>query len=424
MKCEMDENDPSTLKRSTQECNGTSRNLSFAGRRPPNSPVLGMAWLEIRRATAIDVNEVSPRERKLTIHWVQSDRPDSGIPYATFIFNFELSEQAMEKINNSILSNPTTPTTRSRLGIRGSSAEGEADSAFPSSPEITTNDIPTVENLLLEPISADTETPISSTEVAKGSTVKTTPENSLCEKSLQATSESVVENPQKVPNELMIPDHNNEQGLATEDTTDRTTMMEEPNGCQKRAREEIQPNAPEAKRLRSDMLEQNEEVPSLLEDVSDEEAEDYDSKIETIDTEIEKIMRSLKRMNDKKEFMEIKRKGVQSITDIKVLEVICGPLISRRPAQDKWDDIEGEDPDESGYDERRIRMEETLLSLEDYLTALKSKKVYLEKKAKLKRLKLDFEALEQRCSQISADITDMLSKSPTKTSSKTRQSSE
>lgn len=36
VKCEMDANDPSTQKRSTQEYNGTGRNLSFSGRRPPS----------------------------------------------------------------------------------------------------------------------------------------------------------------------------------------------------------------------------------------------------------------------------------------------------------------------------------------------------------------------------------------------------
>lgn len=107
-----------------------------------DSPVLGMAWLEIRRATSIDVNEVSTRERKLTIHWVTSDRPDSGTPYATFIFNFELSEQAMERINGGLQSNPTTPSTRGRIGARSSSAEGETEGAIPSSPDIMMDDIP------------------------------------------------------------------------------------------------------------------------------------------------------------------------------------------------------------------------------------------------------------------------------------------
>lgn len=112
----------------------SSEDVSYLG--ILDSPVLGMAWLEIRRATSIDVNEVSTRERKLTIHWVTSDRPDSGTPYATFIFNFELSEQAMERINGGLQSNPATPSTRGLIGARGSSAEGETEGAIPSSPEI------------------------------------------------------------------------------------------------------------------------------------------------------------------------------------------------------------------------------------------------------------------------------------------------
>lgn len=56
--------------------------------------------------------------------------------------------------------------------------------------------------------------------------------------------------------------------------------------------------------------------------------------------------------------IDIKHKRVQSITDIKALETICGPLASRRPAQDKWDNIEGEDPDdEDGYSARRMHIQ-------------------------------------------------------------------
>lgn len=78
--------------------------------------------------------------------------------------------------------------------------------------------------------------------------------------------------------------------------------------------------------------------------------------------------------------------------------------------------------------------QETLPSLDLYLSALDSKKIYLEKKvrkknlfrclvffflvthfffkAKVKRLKRDLEAAEQRCNELSVDITDILSKTP------------
>ncbi|GJJ05934.1 hypothetical protein Clacol_000121 [Clathrus columnatus] len=124
VKCEMDANNPSTQKRSTQEYRGVSgRNLAFGGRKVSNSGNLGTAWLEIRRATAIEVNEVSTVNKKLTITWVASDHPDTGVPYATFIINFVLDESAMNGVMNSpSLSSPGISSI-TRASIRRSSTE-------------------------------------------------------------------------------------------------------------------------------------------------------------------------------------------------------------------------------------------------------------------------------------------------------------
>lgn len=110
-------------------------------------------------------------------------------------------------------------------------------------------------------------------------------EKDLFESPLQATNEPVApENPPKVSNEPMATDQSEKQRPVTEPTINATKVIEVLNGSQKRAHEDIQSeNAPEAKRLRSDATELGEEVPELLADVSDEEADDFDSKIETID---------------------------------------------------------------------------------------------------------------------------------------------
>ncbi|KAF8524867.1 hypothetical protein BU17DRAFT_63039 [Hysterangium stoloniferum] len=89
-KCEMDASNQLTQVRSSRDGLEAGRNLSFYGRKTSRMNI-GMAWLEIRRATAIRVSEVTKEERRLTIDWVPSDRPDSGTPYATFVFNFELT---------------------------------------------------------------------------------------------------------------------------------------------------------------------------------------------------------------------------------------------------------------------------------------------------------------------------------------------
>ncbi|KAF8585784.1 hypothetical protein K439DRAFT_1022247 [Ramaria rubella] len=57
-KCEMDAVKPATQKRNSAECTSSGRNLGFYGRRIASTS-LGMAWLEIRRATAIQLVEVT-----------------------------------------------------------------------------------------------------------------------------------------------------------------------------------------------------------------------------------------------------------------------------------------------------------------------------------------------------------------------------
>ncbi|GJJ05933.1 hypothetical protein Clacol_000120 [Clathrus columnatus] len=114
--------------------------------------------------------------------------------------------------------------------------------------------------------------------------------------------------------------------------------------------------------------------------------------------------------------MKIKCQRAQSISEIKSLEAMCGPIPSKTPTQDNWDLIQNnmsdDDDDEKGYSEKKIHMEEILPSLESYRSALQYKKIYLEKKTVLGRLRKDAHSIEQRVGELSANFTDILSMTP------------
>ncbi|KAF8514628.1 hypothetical protein JB92DRAFT_2918865 [Gautieria morchelliformis] len=84
--CEMDAAMPWTQRRSSTAHTHSGRNLRFQ-KLNKHTTHLGTAWLEIRRATSFSVTEMSNGVKEMNFDWVPSDL---GVPYVTFMFNFEL----------------------------------------------------------------------------------------------------------------------------------------------------------------------------------------------------------------------------------------------------------------------------------------------------------------------------------------------
>ena len=87
--------------------------------------------MEIRRATSIKVTEVANGERQHNIEWLPSDNPEVGVPYVTFVFNFEVVSLPVAKSSpplTALLSSPApVPSHPTRpLRINGPFIKQEA----------------------------------------------------------------------------------------------------------------------------------------------------------------------------------------------------------------------------------------------------------------------------------------------------------
>jgi len=119
---------------------------------------LGMAWLEIRRASSITISEVTKEERIFSIDWVPTDRPDIGTPFVTFVFNFELEAPQNRSTQPTPLSSParlirngslqtedepdTKYALRSQVHISSPSLSGSSSSDEENEMEIETKNPP------------------------------------------------------------------------------------------------------------------------------------------------------------------------------------------------------------------------------------------------------------------------------------------